>query len=197
MVRVLYQNGPPGSSGSREAAVEGGGCAADNFDERGREMFQKHRISMLVMICLLAALAMAMPAAAQPNGNCDDIKKPRVEIFMNQQPVNLVQGETRIVTLSGAVYDNTAFNGDILFAPNGPQSTACPIFFSGENRGVSFPPGPDSVRVRVTLRVPANTPPGNYNCALRYSALFRVINVATCEVGKGNQVNIPYQVRRR
>ena len=153
-------------------------------------MFQKPRIAMLLMICLIAALA-GGPAVAQ----CSNANKPKVEIFMNQQPVNLFQGEVRELTLTGAVYDRN-FSGDIFLAPNGPQSTACPVFFSGENRTVNFPLGPDSVRVRVVLRVPANTPPGNYNCALRYSALFPIINVGTCEVGKGNQVNIPYLVKR-
>jgi len=155
-------------------------------------MFQKPRISMFLMVCLIAVLAGAGPAASQ---SCSDINKPKVEIFMNQQPVNLFQGEVRQLTLSGAVYDRN-FSGDIFLSPNGPQSTACPVFLSGDNRNLNIPLGADSLRVNLVLRVPANTPPGNYNCALRYSALFTVLNVATCEVGKGNQVNIPYQVRR-
>lgn len=126
---------------------------------------------------------------------------PKVELYMNQQPILIRPGEARTVPITGAVYDHQ-FNGRILLAPNndlpiGPQNPACPIFLNGNNPNVAAPVGQNTLTVGLGVFVPPNTPAGNYNCALKYTALHQILLFGEFSVGKGNEVEVPYTVRVR
>jgi hypothetical protein len=129
-------------------------------------------------------------------------KIPSVELYMNQNGVLARQGDLVAVTVTGAVYDFPFLVGDIGLAPNnnlppGPTNPACPAFLSGGAINTGAPIGQNVLSVPVTLRIPPNTAPGTYNCALKYVAIYKSPYTGiSYSVGKGNQVNIPYTVRR-
>lgn len=155
----------------------------------------------LLASTLAAALAFASTASAQ-QGEPGTGKIPKVELYMNQQGVLARQGDALTARVTGAVYDAPFLAGDIGLAPNnnlplGPSNPACPIFVSGTAINTSAPIGQNVLSVPVTLRIPANTAPGSYNCALKYVAIYKSpFTGISYFVGKGNQVNIPYTVRR-
>jgi hypothetical protein len=152
-------------------------------------------MSRLVTLILSLALTAAGPAAPpkQTNGVISFPQLPSVGIFPNQPAIKIQQGQTKTLTLTGAVYGFIPFNGDINFFPNGPKATACPIFLSGTNPNVTFPPNSESVAVKLVVMAPANTPRGSYNCALTYAALQNTPN-GPAYVGGGIQINVPYNV---
>jgi hypothetical protein len=126
--------------------------------------------------------------------------EPTLEIFPNQQPILIGLGQPKGYKLLGAVYDgDIKFAGRVFVRPNGPKETACPIFFNGDNLNFSAARNSTNIPIGVSFRVPANHPLGNFNCALTYSG--DQINPATTEVvpvkTKGNQVNVPYTVKRK
>src|SRR4029079_8053646 len=104
------------------------------------------------------------------------------------------QGQIQPLQLTGAVYDQ-AFRGFITLEPNGPKATACPAFLLGGNPFYQIPLN-GSFTASLVLQAPANAAPGTYNCALRYTAIDQIINVGDFSVGKGNQVNVPYTVKK-
>jgi hypothetical protein len=152
-------------------------------------------MSRLVTLVLSLALAAAGSAAPPPqtNGVITIPQLPTVQIFSNQLPIKIQQGQTKTLTLTGAVYGLIAFGGDVNLFPNGPKSTACPIFVTGSNPNVSFPANSESVAVQLVVMAPASTPLGSYNCALAYTANQRTPQ-GLFNVGSGNQVNIAYNV---
>lgn len=123
---------------------------------------------------------------------------PHVEIFANQLPILIYQGETKEITLTGAVYDRD-FYGTIKVEPNGPVSTACPIYSTIANttRTGSLPLSANEPIITVVFTCPRDTAPGDYNCALKYTATAEILNVGNFSVGKGNQVNVGYTVKRK
>jgi len=145
-------------------------------------------------LTLILALAAAGPAAPpQTAGVISFPQLPSLQIFPNQLPIKIQQGQTKTLTLTGAIYGFIQFNGDVNLFPNGPKATACPIFVSGSNPNKTFAANAESVMVQVTLMAPANTPRGSYNCALAYTA-FQHTDNGPASVGAGNQVNIGYNV---
>jgi hypothetical protein len=150
---------------------------------------------------ITAALAFASTASAQ-QGEPGTGKLPKVELYMNQQGVLARPGDFLSARVTGAVYDAPFLFGDIGLSPNnslppGPTNSACPIFVSGTAINTSAPIGQNVLSVPVTLRIPSNTAPGSYTCALKYVAIYKSpFTGISYFVGKGNQVNIPYTVRR-
>jgi len=118
---------------------------------------------------------------------------PSVEIFSNQLPFNIHPGQTKHITLTGSIYDHH-FTGTVKVDPNGPISSACPIFATPLNgtQNVSLPIGANQAIITVVFTCPPNTPHGQYNCAMRYKAIQTNGNVS---VGKGNEIDISYNVQ--
>ncbi len=164
--------------------------------------------SGLKKVVAAAAVAMAsmgwagVAAAAKSPSEPGTGILPTIELYMNQQGVLARQGTVAGVTVTGANYDAPFLFGDIGLRPNndlpiGPNNPACPIFLSGTALGTSAPIGQNTVRVPVSFFIPPNTPPGTYNCALKYVAIYKSpFTGISYFVGKGNQVNVPYTVRR-
>jgi hypothetical protein len=161
-----------------------------------KRISKKHLLAAVgAALCMSITGASAQEAAPEALSEAR-VKLPSLELFANQLPILIRPGEARTVPISGAVYV-TGFSGSVTLGPNGPKQTACPIFLNGDNPFVQFPVGPDSVRVGLNVWVPPETPPGTYNCALRYTAIHKILRVGDFSVGKGNQVNVPYTVRGR
>jgi hypothetical protein len=150
------------------------------------------RFLTLILPLVLTAAGPATPPK-QAAGVISFPQLPSVQIFPNQPAIKIQQGQTKVLTVTGAVYGFIPFSGDINLFPNGPKATACPIFVSGGNPNVTFPANSESVRVQLTVMAPANTPRGSYNCALAYTAIQHTPQ-GLFGVGGGNQVNIPYNV---
>ncbi|HZI15411.1 MAG TPA: hypothetical protein VE153_33875 [Myxococcus sp.] len=161
----------------------------------------KSRSRSLLASTITGVLAFASVAGAQ-QGEPGTGKIPKVELYMNQQGVLVRPGDALTARVTGAVYDAPLLFGDIGLAPNndlptGPTNPACPLFVSGSVINTSAPIGQNVLSVPVILRVPAATAPGSYNCALKYVAIYKSpFTGISYFVGKGNQVNIPYTVRR-
>jgi len=130
-------------------------------------------------------------------------KIPTVELYMNQQGVLVRPGDALSTRVTGAVYDAPLLVGDIALAPNntlplGANNPACPIFVSGAAFNIGAPIGQNVLSVPIILSVPPNTAAGTYNCALKYRAVYKSpFTGISYDVGKGNQVNVPYTVRVR
>ncbi len=147
------------------------------------------------MFSLLTALIILLTVAARPAlaGSCGTNPNVQVEVFSQQKPGSLKGGQTKALKLRGQLYGNVNFRGNITFSPNGPITSACPLFVSGDNTNLNLIAGQPFV-VMVTLKAPATPTSQDGNCALKYTAQFTDKN-PPCEAGKGNQVNKPYQVR--
>jgi hypothetical protein len=160
----------------------------------------KTRSRNLLAAAVVGVMASATVASAQ--GEPGTGKIPKVELYMNQQGILARQGDALSTQVTGAVYDFPLLFGDIGLAPNndlppGPSNPACPIFLFGSAINTSAPIGQNVLSVPVTVRIPPDTPPGSYNCALKYVAIYKSpFTGVSYLVGKGNQVNIPYTVRR-
>lgn len=119
-----------------------------------------------------------------------------VEIFASQPAFKIQQGKTKTINLIGSLYGNLQFNGTVTVEPNSPRGSttnvACPILMAPFTQRVSLQPGANEVIISVTFTCPANTPKGNYNCALRYRAI--PDNSNNTNVAKGNEVDIGYLV---
>jgi hypothetical protein len=150
---------------------------------------------ILLGTALMAGLIPAAFARHSPGGD----PEPTLEIFSNQQPILIGRSQPKGLTLLGAVYDGQILFGRVTVRPNGPQETACPIFFTGGTPTFSAPRNSTNVPVPLTVSVPANHPLGNFNCGLTYTA--SQTNPATGEEvpirTNGNQVNVPYTVKNR
>lgn len=123
---------------------------------------------------------------------------PSVEIFANQLPINIRQGKTKTIILTGAVYDQP-FKGNITLMPTPDFATGCPLFgnvpFNGVYNNVMFPVGPDSVQLQFTVTGPTSLKPGTYTCKLTYDAIFPTFG-GPIHVGKGNTVSISYNLKK-
>jgi hypothetical protein len=120
-----------------------------------------------------------------------------VEIYASQPAFKIQQGKTKTINLIGALYGNIQFIGTITVEPNSPRGSttnvACPILQAPVSQPhVPLQPGANEVIIAVTFFCPANTPKGNYNCALRYTAV--PDNSNNTNVAKGNEVDIGYLV---
>ena len=145
---------------------------------------------LVALLTLLAGVA-SRPALADAPKSCGTNPNVQVELFMQQKTGTLQPGQTKAVKVRGQLFGNVNFRGNITLAPNGPASTACPVFKSGDNNNLNLQAGQPFV-VFVTLQAPGQ--PTSGNCALKYSALY-TDRTPPCEAGKGNQVNKPYLVR--
>src|SRR5690242_12497676 len=135
----------------------------------------KTRSRNLLAAAVVGVMASATVASAQ--GEPGTGKIPKVELYMNQQGILARQGDALTTQVTGAVYDFPLLVGDIGLAPNndlplGPSNPACPIFLFGGAVNTSAPIGQNVLSVPVTVRIPADTPPGSYNCALKYVAIY-------------------------
>jgi hypothetical protein len=161
-------------------------------------MFAK--VNTVAIALILTALVPGPGTSALAGHSVANEPEPKLEIFPNQQPILIGLGQPKGTTVLGAVYDgNIRFGGQVLIRPNGPKETACPIFNSGDNLNVSAARNTTNLPLGVGFLVPANHPLGNFNCALTYSA--SQVNPFTGERvpvrTQGNQVNVPYTVKRR
>ena len=141
---------------------------------------------------LAALLALTGTAHAQTK-SCGTNPNVQVEVFMSQKTGRLLPGQTKALKLRGQLYGNVNFRGSITFSPNGPATSACPLFVSGTNANLNLAAGQPFV-VTVTLKAPAQPPKQDGTCALKYTALYTDRN-PPCEAGKGNEVDKPFQVR--
>lgn len=123
---------------------------------------------------------------------------PSVEIFATQLPINIRQGKTKTIILTGAVYDQP-FTGNITLVPTPNFQTGCPLFgnvpFNGVYNNVTFPVGPNSVQLQFTVTGPTSLKPGSYTCKLTYDAVISTL-AGPIHVGKGNTVSIPYNLKK-
>jgi hypothetical protein len=126
---------------------------------------------------------------------------PSVEIFASQLPINIHQGNTKSINLTGAVYDQP-FVGTITLRPSPDFTTGCPLFanvpFNGNYAGVFFPVGPNSVSLPFSVTGPTGLTPGKtYTCTLTYDAEFTDNFGNKFAVGKGNKVTISYNLKKK
>jgi hypothetical protein len=150
-----------------------------------------------IALAIAVASAIGTAFAADTTASRPPAGFPKVEIFADQLPIIIRPGESKMVTLTGAVYDSP-FNGRITVEPNGPKETACPIIvLPSTPQPVWLPVGPDSVRLQVAVKGPAGVAPGDYTCALKYTAILSIPNVGDFSVGKGNEVRVRYTLKRR
>lgn len=120
---------------------------------------------------------------------------PRVEIFASQPAFKIQQGKSKTITLIGSVFNNVPFNGTVTVQANSPlgstTNVACPILQQPFSQHVNVPAGANEIIISVTFFCPATTARGNYNCALRYTA---VPDGTSTNVAGGNEVDIGYLV---
>ena len=138
----------------------------------------------------------AQPGATQPAGTIGFQALPTVQIFSGQLAVNLPLGASspRPVTLSGAVYGLERFNGSITIFPNGPTSSACPVYVSGNNTNLSLAPNANFAVTVYLQAMPGMPARSTGTCTLAYTAFDQTAS-GMFNVSSGNQVNVPYTIR--
>ena len=123
---------------------------------------------------------------------------PSVEIYQNQQSILIRKGQSKTITITGAVYDQP-FTGDITLQPDPDFSTGCPLFgnvqFNGVYTNLSIPAN-GSVALNLVVTGPTSLPPGDYTCKLKYDAEYSSFPFPT-PVGKGNPVYIKYTLKNK
>lgn len=136
--------------------------------------------------------------AGQPKITPASRDLPSVEIFATQLPIIIRQGQTKIINITGAVYDQK-FQGNITLMPN-PVATGCKLFgnnaFNGIYKNVSFPVGPNSISLPLTVTGPTTGALGKRVCTLSYDAEVPV-GAVSFSVGKGNPVTIEFMLKKK
>ncbi len=149
------------------------------------------RTTLLSMLLSLVGLNGLLASAAHA--------VPTVEIFANQVPILIGRGQGKTLQLLGAVYDERLDGGKVLILPKVSKSISCPLFFNGDNIGLSIPGNSTNVPFRLTVFVPASHPLGDFTCTLRYAAsrLNLVTGIEDILPTKMNDVVFKYTVKNR